>query len=137
MFYDLLIILSSKRTPVWSAFCLVCLLLSVCLVFFFFFVLFCFVFLFLFLFFCFFFCFFFVFVFVFFVFCFCFFALFLEGGKMTAADVNQLSTVLSEIKYWILCMRPIRVVEQGNYRVIVVTECCGVQHPMISMLFIS
>ena len=31
---------------------------------------------------------------------------------------------------------PIWVVEQGNYHVIVVTECSGVQHPMISMLFI-
>ena len=34
-----------------------------------------------------------------------------------------------------LC-QPIRVVEQGNYHVIVVTECSRVQHPMISMLFI-
>ena len=32
--------------------------------------------------------------------------------------------------------RPIRVVEQGNYHVIVVIECSGEQHPMISMLFI-
>ena len=31
---------------------------------------------------------------------------------------------------------PIRVVEQGDYHVIVVTEYSGVQHPMISMLFI-
>ena len=35
-----------------------------------------------------------------------------------------------------LTYNPIRVVEQGNYHVIVVTECSGVQHPMISMLFI-
>ena len=33
-------------------------------------------------------------------------------------------------------IHPIRVVKQGNYHVIVVTECSGVQHPMISMLFI-
>ena len=32
--------------------------------------------------------------------------------------------------------RPIKVVEQGNYHVIVVTECSGVQYPMLSMLFI-
>ena len=31
---------------------------------------------------------------------------------------------------------PIRVVEQGNYHVIVVIECSVVQYPMISMLFI-
>ena len=31
---------------------------------------------------------------------------------------------------------PIRLVDEGNYHVIVVTECSGVQHPMISMLFI-
>ena len=35
-----------------------------------------------------------------------------------------------------LANHPIRVVEQGNYHVIVVTKCSGVQHPMISMLFI-
>ena len=34
-------------------------------------------------------------------------------------------------------LQPIRVVEQGNYHVIVFTQCSGVQHPMISMLFIS
>ena len=33
-------------------------------------------------------------------------------------------------------IHPIRVIEQGNYHVIVVTEYSGVQHPMISMVFI-
>ena len=31
---------------------------------------------------------------------------------------------------------PIRVVEQGNYHVNVLTKCSGVQQPMISILFI-
>ena len=31
---------------------------------------------------------------------------------------------------------PMRVVEQGNYNVIVVTECSGVQYPVILMVFI-
>ena len=35
-----------------------------------------------------------------------------------------------------LCMNPIRVVEQGNYQVIVYHMYSGVQHPMISMMFI-
>ena len=34
-----------------------------------------------------------------------------------------------------LVYHPIRVVEQGNYHVIVVIGCSGVQHPMISMPF--
>ena len=34
-------------------------------------------------------------------------------------------------------VHPIRVVEQGNYHAIVVTEYCGVQHPMMPVLFIS
>ena len=33
-------------------------------------------------------------------------------------------------------LHPIRVVEQGDYHVIVVIECSRVQHPMKSMLFI-
>ena len=33
-------------------------------------------------------------------------------------------------------VHPIRILEQGNYHVIVVTDCSGVQHPMISMLFV-
>ena len=43
---------------------------------------------------------------------------------------------LGKICYKKLLGHPIRVAEQGNYHVIVLIEYPGVQHPMISMLFI-
>ena len=43
------------------------------------------------------------------------------------------------LSFWftkLLQEHPIKMVEQGIYHVIVVIECSGVQHPLISMLFI-
>ena len=55
----------------------------------------------------------------------------------------HLSTLLQRPKNYVkisdpacMVLHPTWVIKQGNYHVIVVTKCSGVQHPMISMLFI-
>ena len=44
--------------------------------------------------------------------------------------------VVVVIQKYYCYVHPIGVVEQGNYHMNVVFECSGVQHPIISMLFI-
>ena len=52
-----------------------------------------------------------------------------EGGKC-------IFFILQEKQFCIHISHPIRVVEQGDYHMIVVTEWSGVQHSMMSTLFI-